>query len=220
MQNSHSFEFESNKNKDKITGICFITSERALVTSNDSKVRLIKISNGQVIKEFLGVNNRDTMIKASYDEISNRIICAGDDGKVVIWNNKSLEKEHISLLKHNIIIIDSYEFTNPFSNVDSKLYNIDVYDNSNSNKNDIKEEDNFMHISVCSVFLKDKMLADYCSKINFFTKELFVKNVIVNCSNKKLLQVLVNFEFLKTMTLKYKQNDVLFKAKSQLRIEQ
>lgn len=82
---SHSFEFSSNSQKEKITGIEFFNTELALVSSNDSIVRIVLPNKGIAKQEFLGAINKSSLIKASYDDRSNSIISASDDSRVVLW---------------------------------------------------------------------------------------------------------------------------------------
>lgn len=215
---SYSFEFKNNKDKAKITNIEFISNDKALVTVNDSRIRLIKISNGQVLKEFIGINNNDTMIRASYDEISNRVICSGDDGKVAIWCNKNTANEQLSLLKHKMLTIDAYEVFTPFK-ADYKIQSDVLLDiKSEKSKENVKKEDEPAHICVCTVFVKEKMLAEYSEKVNTFLKDVFVRNIIVNCSNKRLIQVIGNFENLRSMGKRIRENSLTYKFKKQNRI--
>jgi len=113
LQTNYSFEIEDNTSKAKITSIRFINKDQILVTVNDNITRILKVSNGQVIKVFLGNKNSDTLLKSSYDEIFNKILCSGDDGKVYVWSNNNKEKA-ISILKSKVIICEQSEIINPF----------------------------------------------------------------------------------------------------------
>lgn len=214
LASSYSFEFDTNKMKSKITNIEFITNEQALVTSNDSKIRLIKVSNGLVLKEFIGCKNEDTMIRGSYEEISNRVVCSSDDGVVFVWNNNSSKDKNITLLKHKHISVDSFDYFIPF-----KTKKFDPKEQSLPQSTEINENTpEIATICVCSVFINNKMLSDYSEKVNMFIKEIFVKHLIVNCSNKGSVQVLVNLDHLKTFSKKYLKSSTNTAIKSDHRL--
>lgn len=69
-----------------MTGIYFKNMKEAIITTNDSRIRLINGYDGKSIKKFKGHLNDESLIRANYEEIYGMIICASDDGYVYLWN--------------------------------------------------------------------------------------------------------------------------------------
>lgn len=243
LQMNYTFEIENNKEKSKITSIEFINKEHIIVTVNDSIIRLIKISNGQVLKEFKGNKNCDTLIKSSFDEIYNYILSSSDDGKITIWSNNKKERD-LNNIKYKIFVIDGYESISPlrYHDNDDICYNITSYneeslenqDDENESKEkqrkseiftsrtvkkelNTTESNNKSHLVGCSIFLKDKILADYCEKVNSFYKDIHIKQVIVNSTNRGYLQILLNYKSNEFLTKKGKLQNRLNQIKNENR---
>lgn len=84
----------------KVTGICFDSSKgsdakllRWCVTSNDDNIRLVDsvVPPFKYVCKYKGGRNANLQIKASFSEDGKFIICAGENGRVNIW-----ETEHDS----------------------------------------------------------------------------------------------------------------------------
>ena len=56
------------------------------------------------------------------------------------------------------------------------------------------------HYCTYSIFIADRTRSDYADKVNSFYKDVHVKNLIVNYSNKGYLQVLGNMKINNTLT--------------------
>jgi WD40 repeat protein len=91
----------------KITHIDFINRTQALITTNDSRIRLVNVSDGKMIHKYKAHLNEEYMIRAFSDDTNDLIISASEDGFVYIWNR--LNKENNK--KKNYY----YEFYRPFS---------------------------------------------------------------------------------------------------------
>jgi WD40 repeat protein len=89
----------------KITGLEFINNNHVLVTTNDSRIRLMNIHDGRTIQKYKGYTNEKYLIKAHFDDSYNLIISASDDNKVYIWDKLSTNTSK----KNN-----NYEFIKPF----------------------------------------------------------------------------------------------------------
>jgi len=83
----------------KVTGIEFINNNEMLVSTNDSRIRLLNIKENRTKTKFKGHENNELMIKAFYDETNSYIISASDDGFIYIWkkeiayNDKTLKND-------------------------------------------------------------------------------------------------------------------------------
>ena len=56
-----------------------------MVTTNDSSIRLVNVNDGKIIQKYKGITNDEYMIRATFEEIYDLIICASDDGYVYVW---------------------------------------------------------------------------------------------------------------------------------------
>lgn len=99
----------------KITNIFFINCNDAIITTNDSRIRMINVSNGDIIHKYKGLVNDDTIIRSSYDELSDSVISASDDGNVLIWRNNRMNFNNSTLKNY------SYESIKPFQDGEKPL---------------------------------------------------------------------------------------------------
>jgi WD40 repeat protein len=72
----------------KVTGIEFINNNVILVSTNDSRIRLLNIYDGKTIQKFKGHTNEKSLLKAFYDDTYNLVISTSDDNRVYIWDKK------------------------------------------------------------------------------------------------------------------------------------
>ena len=70
----------------KITSIHFIDKIRALITTSDSRIRLMSMNNGKIIHKYKGYQNLNSMIKSSSDLINDVLICGSEDNFCYIWD--------------------------------------------------------------------------------------------------------------------------------------
>lgn len=75
----------------KITNIQFLNKNQALITTNDSRIRLVNIADGKVIYKYKGHKNEEFMIRAYSDEMKDLIISASEDGLCYVWNKANKE---------------------------------------------------------------------------------------------------------------------------------
>jgi WD40 repeat protein len=90
----------------KVTNISFLNRSQVLITTNDSRVRLVNVSDGKLISKYKGGINEEFMIRAYYNETHEMIISASEDGNCILWNK--MNKQTIS--KKNYF----YEYFKPF----------------------------------------------------------------------------------------------------------
>ena len=87
-------EFSSGK---KITCIKFIDKNRALVTTSDSRIRLMSMNSGKMIYKYKGHQNLNSMIRCSADLVNDILICGSEDNFCYIWdifNSNEKEKKN------------------------------------------------------------------------------------------------------------------------------
>jgi WD40 repeat protein len=150
----------------KVTNIQFINHSRALISTNDSRIRFVNMSDGKMIHKYKGLLNEESMIRAYYEyvfinfrEIHELVICASADGMCYIWN--LYNKEHTNKRKNY-----SCEFFKPF------------------------EKD----IPTSSIFLNDICSNNYIKKVIQLTTKVRVSSIILNVSQGGRIQVLLNCE--------------------------
>jgi len=73
----------------KITGLTFLSLNELLVTTCDSRLRLIDLTDYQQIFKYKGHSNTSLPMCASSDNNNTHIICGSEDGNVYIWNKVS-----------------------------------------------------------------------------------------------------------------------------------
>ena len=91
----------------KVTSIFFINKNYAIITTGDSRIRLISMINGKNLIKYKGYSNENSMIRASVDFSTDTIISGSEDGFCYIWNIYGKEGKD----KKN----ESYEYFKPFS---------------------------------------------------------------------------------------------------------
>mgnify|MGYP002626553003 FL=1 len=92
----------------KINGINFIDKNRALITTSDSRIRLIYMNNGKIIHKYKGNQNINSMIKCSCDFINDVLICGSEDNFCYIWNIFNMNEK-------NVVKNYKYEYFKPFA---------------------------------------------------------------------------------------------------------
>ena len=108
----------------KITNIDFINRTQALITSNDSRIRLVNISDGKMIQKYKGHTNNEFMIRCFSEDSHDLIISSSEDGFVYVWPKFNKETNH----KKNY----HYEFFRPFEK-DTPTCSLFMSDRSVSN---------------------------------------------------------------------------------------
>jgi WD40 repeat protein len=88
-----------------------------LVTTNDSRIRVMNINDGSTIQKFKGNKNEATLIKAYYNDTLDLIISASDDHRVYIWEKTNFNKTN-----------NNYEFIKPFRSPHHPLISMFVSD--------------------------------------------------------------------------------------------
>lgn len=79
----------------KVTGIAFF-EDAILVTTNDSRMRLITLQDFSTRQKYKGARNEHAPIKASFSPSFAHVISGSDTGQVYIWNVYSA---HVPLVK-------------------------------------------------------------------------------------------------------------------------
>ena len=92
----------------KVTNINFIDKFRALITTSDSRIRLMNMNNGKIIHKYKGHQNLNSMIRSSTDLCNDILICGSEDNFCYIWDifNTNGKKE----IKNY-----KYEYFKPFA---------------------------------------------------------------------------------------------------------
>lgn len=70
----------------KVTGIEFLNSNVAMVTTNDSRIRFLDIRDGKVIFKIKGHKNETLPLRGSLSEDLAHVICGSEDGDVYLWS--------------------------------------------------------------------------------------------------------------------------------------
>lgn len=97
-------KFSSGK---KVTNINFIDKYRALITTSDSRIRLMNMNNGKIIHKYKGHQNLNSMIRSSTDLCNDILICGSEDNFCYIWDLFNTNEKEIKNYK--------YEYFKPFA---------------------------------------------------------------------------------------------------------
>ena len=88
----------------KITSIEFFNKKDAVISSCDSRIRLISMNDGKIIHKYKGYLNENSMIRSCIDYNYDIIITGSDDGFCYVWNIHSDEKKNLN-----------YEYFKPYT---------------------------------------------------------------------------------------------------------
>jgi len=82
----------------KVTSIIFLDNTDVLVTTNDSRIRIVNVEgryveSGTKQMKFKGHKNDNLQIKATISEDMSFIICGSEDGYVYLWNKYTNDNE-------------------------------------------------------------------------------------------------------------------------------
>ena len=77
----------------KVTGVEFAEERVCLVTTNDSRVRLMDLQDFSLKQKYKGAKNEEAPIKATFSHNYSHVIMGSDDGSVYIWNTVSPRPE-------------------------------------------------------------------------------------------------------------------------------
>ena len=70
----------------KVTGLSFLNDELLLITTNDSRLRLYKFLEGEMLQKYKGTYNSRFPLRGSFSHDFKHILCGSEKGKVFIWN--------------------------------------------------------------------------------------------------------------------------------------
>ena len=187
---SYSYSFHvRNKNKKgsmkkKITDIKFIKKNEILVTTNDSRIRIININDGSVIQKFKGHKNMEGMLKCYFCENYEIIISPSEDKYVYLWNIEKKKKLDVM----NDLVININNATNKEQKLSNKkVYNYEYFKPKYSERKE--------YCTQC-LFLEGQNLINYNHKIYNNELLIYIKNIIILTTNKGNIQVLLNFNAL------------------------
>ena len=89
----------------KITSINFINKSQAIITTNDSSIRLFSMNDGKNLSKYKGYINEKSMIRASVDLNNDIILSGSENGSCYAWHLKNEEKKRKNY---------NYEYFQPF----------------------------------------------------------------------------------------------------------
>lgn len=92
--------YGKDRNGKKVTGLSFNRDgSKLLVTTNDSRVRVIDCTNQVVLAKLKGPRNKTLQIAATFGEDGRSVICGSEDQRVYVW--PSLLQEDGAVLTRN-----------------------------------------------------------------------------------------------------------------------
>ena len=80
----------------KITSIEFLNKNYSVISSSDSRIRLISMSDGKLIHKYKGYANENSWIKSSIDYNYDVIITGSEDGLCYVWHLYNEEKKNLN----------------------------------------------------------------------------------------------------------------------------
>ena len=90
----------------KVTSIQFLNNKYAIISSCDSRIRLLSMNDGKIICKYKGHLNENSMIKSEFDHNYDIIISGSEDGFVYIWDLYNIDSN-----KKN----SNYEYFKPYA---------------------------------------------------------------------------------------------------------
>ena len=90
----------------KITSIEFLNKNYAIISSCDSRIRLLSMNDGKIIHKYKGYLNENSMIKSCIDYNYDIIITGSENGFVYVWDIYNPD---------NIKTNTNYEYFRPYS---------------------------------------------------------------------------------------------------------
>ena len=76
-----------------------------MVTTNDSRIRFINISNGRNIMKIKGNKNESFHLRASLSPDQNNVICGSENGEIYLWTQIHSNLEALSQQQSTMQII-------------------------------------------------------------------------------------------------------------------
>ena len=80
----------------KITSIEFLNKNYSVISSSDSRIRLISMNDGKLVHKYKGYSNEDSWIKSSIDYNYDVIITGSENGFCYVWNIYDEEKKNLN----------------------------------------------------------------------------------------------------------------------------
>jgi len=90
----------------KITGFTFLSNTEVLITTNDSRLRILELEGYKQRTKFKGHVNESLQISATSSEDLDYIICGSEDGNVYMWNYQSRNMPTLSNKYLSILTLD------------------------------------------------------------------------------------------------------------------
>ena len=175
---SYSFHIRNKKGKKsidrKITDMQFITKTQLLVTTNDNRIRIVNINDGNVIQKFRGHKNTEGMLKCSYCENYELIVSPSEDKYVYLWNIKNNKKKIKKPEKMD-------------KKLNQKIHNFEYFKPIYSERKEF--------CTHCT-FIEGENIINYNHKLYKNEIFIYIKNVILCTTNKGYIQVILDFNFL------------------------
>ena len=107
-----------------------------LISTNDSRIRLINISNFDTKCKYKGHTNTQSQIDARFSPNGNLLISGSEDGNVYIWRYKRhINDENSAYMKLKKNRNEYYESFKPKNIINNNNGNIKLIDSNNNNEN-------------------------------------------------------------------------------------
>ena len=188
FQYSYSFHVRNKRGKGslkkKITDIKFLRRNEILVTTNDSRIRLININDGSVLQKFKGHKNLEGMLKCDFCDNYEIIVSPSEDKYVYLWNIEKNKK--ISIQNYEIIDID-YQKNKQKNKLNKKIHNYEYFLPKYSERKE--------YCTQC-LFLDGQNLNNYNHKIYNNELLIYIKNIILLFTNRGNIHVMLDFNTL------------------------
>jgi len=139
---NHSGKFSDGR---KVTNFEYINKNEAIITTNDSSIRLVQMKDGKVLQKYKGCTNLELIMKGHYEEIYDLVISSSEnDGYVYVWkkfcndkNNKNSESESFKPFLNDKVSNSFFlceealiNYTNRIKQLSNKIYVCSILINS------------------------------------------------------------------------------------------
>ena len=103
----------------KVSGIVFLSQNEVIITTNDSRLRLVNLDECLHKVKYKGFKGENLQLKSSLNKNETRIAMGSEDGNIFIWDIQKTKTNYYLNAKQK-----SYEFFNPFliSKLDHEIY--------------------------------------------------------------------------------------------------
>jgi len=164
-------------------------SYKVLITTNDSRVRLVGLNDFRIVRKYVGVENSSLQIKAHISESGEFIACGSDARTCTIWNTATKRDP----LRFNVTDFHRYDKVRTYktfevTKADPNAVTNTIFVPSKSMRRSIQNSGLFPSLSVQQSFPHDLSSAAIITCDYEGTIRVFIQGAYIDKMTKKLCQ--------------------------------